>query len=66
MSRLDPKVEEENRVAFIRDNAKKSHDAVVATWLRANLDIGVLYRNGKWIYYRTVNGNTVMVPELGE
>lgn len=40
MSRLDPKVAEENRLAFIRDAAESLKKKQIAQWLKENPDIG--------------------------
>jgi len=40
MSRLDPKVAEENRLAFIRDTAESLKKNQIAQWLKENPDIG--------------------------
>ena len=39
MSRLDPKVAEENRLAFIRDAAESLKKKQIAQWLKENPDI---------------------------
>ena len=40
MSRLDPKVAEENRLAFIRDTAESLKKKQIAQWLKENPAIG--------------------------
>jgi hypothetical protein len=61
MSRLDPKVQEENRKAFADAKAEAEHKQKVKQWLRDNPEIGVL--NGPK-YYRFVNNVEIAVKEL--
>jgi len=58
MSRLDQKVEEENRLAFIADKKAKvldelraSADLEIRNWLRANPEIGELQTAKGKTYY---------------
>ena len=61
MSRLDPKIAEENRKDFNKRIVINDHRRAVMEWLRKNPEIGSL-NGGK--YYRIVDGKTVMVKEL--
>jgi|TARA_R110000822_G_scaffold80570_1_gene191951 hypothetical protein len=70
MSRLDPRVAEQNRVAYLRDiEDKKAWDIAnkkaceVAAWLKENSHIGVL--NGG-TYYKIVNDEKVNVELYGQ
>lgn len=61
MSRLDPKVQEENRVAWNKAVAAEKHAEKVAAWLAANPDIGIT--SGGY-YYKVVDGKAVEVEEF--
>ena len=49
---------EADRIAFNLAMKKRDYQEAIAKWLKANPDVGVL--NGDR-YYRTINGETVMV-----
>tara|TARA_R110000765_G_scaffold92534_1_gene174790 strand:- start:828 stop:1031 length:204 start_codon:yes stop_codon:yes gene_type:complete len=50
MSRLDSKVAEANRVAFLAATEKKAHEAAVVTWLAEFPEVGSL-SSGKFYIY---------------
>ena len=70
MSRLDPKVAEENRKAYLRDMASRRRKLTVGKWLRDNPEIGILNMGGgSYEYYRmhrTTPGKIVRVQPPAE
>lgn len=58
MSRLDPKIAEENRLAWHRDQASNKRKEVISKWLHDNPEIGSL-NGGK--FYKIENGEQVFV-----
>jgi len=63
MSRLDPKVHEENRKANQKHEIYNAHHQAVTQWLLDNPHIGWL-NGGK--YYKIVDGKSIPVPEFGQ
>jgi len=63
MSRLNPIVAEENRVAFQDDLKKAAHKKALTKWLRDNPEIGEL-NGGK--YYKMVDSEVVYLEALSE
>ena len=52
MSRLNSKVEEENRIAFLSVEKEQEHKKAVALWLRSRPEVGVLVgkTEGYYVY----------------
>jgi hypothetical protein len=70
MSRLDPKIVEQNRLAYLKNKQDLIDDYIadkksswVAVWLKENPHIGVL--NGG-TYYKIVNDEKVNVEIYGQ
>ena len=63
MSRLDTKVQEENRQAYIRDQKLKLHREAVTDWLKNNPSIGALHGNK---YYIVKDYEVIYINELQE
>ena len=60
MSQSAPKVAEQNRVAFNKDQAAKQHEQNAFSWLMENPQIGSIHiGKGKMRYYR-YDANNVM------
>ena len=56
MSRLDQKVAEENRKAFITHAEQNAHVENIASWLEANPRIGLLNaKEDKFYYFDALN-----------
>ena len=70
MSRLDAKVAEEDRKAYLRDTASRRQFLQICKWLRDNPEIGILNMGaGRYEYYRmhhTIPGEIVRVQPPGE
>jgi hypothetical protein len=71
MSRLDPIVAEENRLAYHRDMAIAKRKDAIAAWLHANPSVGVLNSGKFYIYtegrvYKEVEAlSTLPTPRQG-
>jgi hypothetical protein len=66
MSQSDPKIAEQNRIAFNKDQDAKQHEQNVFSWLMANPKVGSLHHGkGVMSYYRyDDNNNYIEVQEF--
>jgi hypothetical protein len=72
MSRLDPRIVQQNRKAWFRDQGLEvknqeisDREMDVAAWLHLCPEVGVLNKeDGTRAYYRIINGETVYIKEM--